>query len=310
MTPPLANPLQPLIDVFEPILVALHDVTGSWGMAIVSLTVVVRAALLPLAIKQYRSMRALAELAPEIKKIQSRFKDDKQRQQQEVMKFYQENKVNPFASCLPILFQLPVFFALFYLLREDLKIEICGDAIPANANLGQITCDAVAEGSAKFLFIPDLTDNATGTVLLALIVLYVGSQLLSSILMMSATVDKTQRMIFIALPFFFIPFIISFPAGLLVYWITTNLWTVAQQYTLRKVYGAPKIPERDPNEPSGLTALFKQATGQASEPASAGNGAPARKKEKAAAGARPAPRASGPPPPSPRKKKKRSGRRR
>jgi YidC/Oxa1 family membrane protein insertase len=306
---PFANVLQPLIDVFEPILVALHDVMGSWGMAIVALTVVVRAALLPLAIKQYRSMRALAELAPEIKKIQNRFKDDKQRQQQEVMRFYQENKVNPFASCLPILFQLPVFFALFYLLREDLKVEICGDAIPQGANLGEITCDAVAPGSANFLFIPDLTDDATGWVLLALIVLYVGSQLLSSILMMSATVDKTQRMIFIALPFFFIPFIINFPAGLLVYWITTNLWTVGQQYALRKIYGAPKVPERDPNEPSGLGALIKQATGQSTE-SSSGNGAPAKKKQKAATGARPATRASGPPPPSPRKKKKRSGRRR
>src|SRR5918992_3336437 len=123
---PLANIFQPLIDVFEPILVFFHDNVGlGWGWSIVALTVVVRALLLPLAIKQYRSMRALQEIAPELKKVQERHRDDKQRQQQEVMKFYQENKVNPFASCLPLIAQLPIFLALFYLLREDLREDIC-----------------------------------------------------------------------------------------------------------------------------------------------------------------------------------------
>ena len=91
---PLANIFQPLIDVFKPVLVFFHDSVGlGWGWAIVALTICVRALLLPLAIKQYRSMKALQEIAPELKKVQERYKDDKQRQQQEVMKFYQENKV-------------------------------------------------------------------------------------------------------------------------------------------------------------------------------------------------------------------------
>ena len=95
-------------------------------------------------------------------------------------------------------------------------------------------------GSAKFLFIPDLTAHATGGVLVVLLVLYVGSQLLSSVLM-SVTADRNQRFIMIALPFVFVPFIQGFPAGLLVYWITTNLWTVGQQYIIRRGAGLPVL---------------------------------------------------------------------
>ncbi|MBJ7520317.1 MAG: membrane protein insertase YidC [Solirubrobacteraceae bacterium] len=307
----LANIFQPLIDIFEPVLVFMHSIVGSWGWAIVLMTVAIRALLLPLAIKQYRSMRALSELAPEIKKLQEKYKDDKQRQQQEMMKFYQENKVNPFASCLPLVAQLPVFLALFYLLQQDLKLEICGDQLRA---AGKATGDALKNttcGSLNppgnpetFLFIPDLTAKATGSVLIILIVLYVTSQLLSSILMPS-TVDKTQRMIFMALPFIFVPFIIGFPAGLILYWITTNLWTVGQQVALRKIYGAPKPPE--PGD-SPFSGLMDQIRGEKKEPAAAtagggGNGSSA----KPTSGPK---KPAGPPPSSPRKKKKRSGRRR
>ena len=103
-----------------------------------------------------------------------------------------------------------------------------------------IACDQVDPGSAKFLFIPDLTAQATGGVLAVLLVLYVGSQLLSSVLM-SVTADRNQRFIMIALPFVFVPFIQGFPAGLLVYWITTNLWTVGQQYIIRRGAGLPVL---------------------------------------------------------------------
>src|SRR5215210_7748074 len=149
----LANIFQPLIDLFKPVLVFFHDSIGfGWGMSIIALTVCVRALLLPLAIKQYRSMKALQEIAPELKKVQDKYKDDKQRQQQEVMKFYQENKVNPFASCLPLVAQLPVFLALYYMLRTDLKHEICGIPLADAANQ---VCDKVDAGSGQFLFIPD-----------------------------------------------------------------------------------------------------------------------------------------------------------
>jgi YidC/Oxa1 family membrane protein insertase len=225
----LANILQPLIDLFEPVLVFFHDTVGfGWGMSIVMLTITIRALLLPLTLKQVKSMRALQQIAPLMKEVQTKYKDDKQRQQQEMMKLYQEHKVNPFASCLPLLAQLPVFIALFYLLQDDLRREICPELQQGGENR---PCGA--SEASEFLFIPDITDNATGGVLITLIVLYVGSQLLSSLLM-SVSADKNQRMIFLALPFIFIPFIINFPAGLLVYWITTNLWTIVQQFIVRR----------------------------------------------------------------------------
>ena len=119
--------LSPLIAVFQAILIFFHDTVGlGWGMAIIALTVLVRIVLLPLTIKQFRSMQALQTLSPQIKDLQAKYKGDKQRLNQEMMKFYQENKVNPFGSCLPLVAQIPVFISLFYMLRAPLKIDICG----------------------------------------------------------------------------------------------------------------------------------------------------------------------------------------
>jgi YidC/Oxa1 family membrane protein insertase len=260
-------------------------------------------------------MKALQEIAPELRKVQEKYKDDKQRQQQEVMKFYQENKVNPLASCLPLVAQLPVFLALYYMLRTGLKEEICG------TRAADVVCEQVDPGSGAFLFIPDLTDKATGWVLVVLIVLYVGSQLLSTILMPS-TIDKTQRMIFMALPFIFVPFIIQFPTGLIVYWITTNLWTVSQQTALRKIMGAPKPPPLNPDgtRPGPFDEIIKQFKRQPEPDASNGGKGKAdeRRKQPASVGtgsSEKAPRTprdpGAKPPPPPRKRtKKRSGRRR
>jgi YidC/Oxa1 family membrane protein insertase len=226
-----------------------------------------------------------------------------------MMRFYQENKVNPFASCLPLLMQMPVFVSLFYMLQKDLRLDVCPDVNPPGTS-NPVPCGTGGEG--QFLFIPDITDKATGGVLVALIVLYVGSQLLSTILMSTAT-DRTQRMIFLALPFVFVIFVINFPAGLLVYWITTNLWTIVQQAIVRKRLG----PMRPPSEDAPMSIMDRMLHRNAAPPPSSpptpseGNGsgggsgsgavkAPPKPKGKAAA----------PPPPSPRKKKKRSGRRR
>jgi YidC/Oxa1 family membrane protein insertase len=292
-----ANPLQPLINAFEWILLRFHDDVGfGWGLSIIAMTVLVRAALLPLTFKQFKSMQALASHAPEMKKLQERFKNDKERLNQEMMKFYRENKINPFASCLPLLAQLPVFLSLYYMLRKDLRYDICPETNPAT-RVNPVPCGK--GGDAGFLFIPDLTDKATGSVLIALIVLYVGSQLLSTLLM-STTTDRTQRMIFLALPFLFVTFIIRFPAGLLLYWITTNLWTIVQQAIIRKRLG----PIRPPGQESGM-GLGELLRG--------GGGGAARKPAAAPAGGGgnpPEGRPTGPPPAPPRRKKKRSGRRR
>src|SRR5918998_33183 len=240
--------LSPLITVFEWILLRFHDLGLGWGMAIIALTVVVRAALLPLTFKQFRSMQSLASHAPEMKKLQERYRNDKERLNQEMMKFYRENKINPFASCLPLLAQLPVFLSLFYMLQDDLRFDICRQ-----------TADPCGPGPASFLFINDLTDKSTGSELVILIVLYIGSQLFSTLLM-STTTDKTQRMIFLALPFVFVIFIINFPAGLLVYWITTNLWTILQQAIIKKRLGPMRPPGQ---EGMGLGELLRGGTSPA-----------------------------------------------
>ena len=119
-------------------------------------------------------MQNMVKFQPEIKRLQERYKGDRERLNQEMMKFYRENKVNPFASCLPLLAQLPVFLALFYMLQKDLRLDICPGINPPGTEDPK-PCGP--DGPAEFLFIPDLTDKATGGVLVTLIVLYVGSQL-------------------------------------------------------------------------------------------------------------------------------------
>jgi YidC/Oxa1 family membrane protein insertase len=326
--PPIANVIQdafsPLITVFEHVMVFIHDhvVGGSWGLSIIGLTILIRAILVPLTFRQLKSMQEMQRLAPQINALKEKYKEDKQRQQQELMKFYQENKINPLASCLPLLMQLPVFVSLFYMLRTDLKKHICGTQLvqffnshPAEAAKYKVAahassvahlptkfvettqCDKVAHGSAKFLFLPDITNKATGVALVVLIVLYVGSQLAST-LIATATADANQRRLMLLLPLVFVVILYRYPAGLLVYWVTTNCWTIAQQYLIKRRMGPPIKPDSVPVEASnGKLSRF-------SRPALSGA---------VAGGGTASPGGDGPaatPPRPPRKKKKRSGRRR
>jgi YidC/Oxa1 family membrane protein insertase len=336
----LLPPVQVIVDLLKPVLIFIHDTLGvSWGFSIVLLTVLVRALMAPLTVKQFKSMQAMVRVAPQLKEIQNKYKEDKQRQQQEVMKFYAEHKINPFASCLPLVAQLPFFIGLFYLLQKDLRFEICEQSAKP--------CGVVdgSNGAEHFLFVPDLTAPAHGWVLVVLIVLYIGSQLLSSILTPS-TGDRNQRMIMYGLPFVFTFFIFKFPAGLLVYWITTNLWTVGQGSILRRKIGPITPPKLEPavaaggvadgrgaGGEGGIGGLFSRITGAMSATAGSGSssgsgsesgprsgsrepertGAKAGTKAaaaKSAAKSVPRPAPAGPPPRPPRKKKKRSGRRR
>jgi YidC/Oxa1 family membrane protein insertase len=197
---------------------------------------------------------------------------------------------------------MPVFISLFYMLRTDLKHDICpgiaGYAAQHGTKVSEVNCNQVDPGSAKFLFIPDLTAKATGGVLITLILLYVGSQLASSLLM-TVSADKNQRRMMIALPLIFVAFIINFPAGLLVYWITTNLWTILQQFIVRRTVGPIMPPKEATATPAGATAVAPASN-------SSGDGKPKAKPEAAAKPKREA----APPPPPRRKKKARSGRRR
>jgi YidC/Oxa1 family membrane protein insertase len=205
------------------------------------------------------------------------------------------------------------------MLRVDLRYDICPN-INHVEDIGKVAAKTCGESpESSFLFIPDLTGRATGLVLVTLIILYVGSQLVSTLLM-SATADKNQRMIFIALPFLFVAFIWQFPAGLLVYWITTNVWTIVQQSIIKKRLG----PLREQVAAAAKEAKEKEKAEEAAQ------GKPAQGKGKGGGGGRALGKLSpsaavaagegatakggggtnGPPPSPPRKKKKRSGRRR
>ena len=308
---PIANIFQPLIDALESVMLFFHDNIGfGWGFSIIFLTIVVRAALIPLTFKQIRSMQAMQRVAPQLKELQAKYKDDKQRLQQETMKFYQENKINPFASCLPLALQMPVFISLFYMLRKDLRHDICPSINPPQV-ANPKPCGA--SDASQFFFIHDITNVAHGGVLITLIVLYVGSQLFSSIFM-STTADRNQRLIMMGLPFFFVPFVIRFPAGLLVYWITTNLWTVGQGLVIRRFSPHP-VPAASAGDggtsrgsPGGLGGLGG-LLGGARAATTPENGRRSKERDEDGASAEKPARAAAPPPP-PRKKKKRSGRRR
>jgi YidC/Oxa1 family membrane protein insertase len=217
-----------LVDIANGVLQFFHDNAGlSWGGAIIALTICTRALLIPLTYKSLKGMRAMQALQPQLKELKEKYKNDQKRMQQEMMRFYQENKVNPFASCIPLLAQVPVFITLFYVLRHELPADI--------------GCKAGECGSeAAFFFINDLTSKATGAELIVLIVLYVGTQLISG-LVSTVTADKSQRMMMLALPFLFTFFVISLPAGLVLYWITTNIWTIGQQYTIQRLVPAPHV---------------------------------------------------------------------
>jgi YidC/Oxa1 family membrane protein insertase len=282
-----SSPLQPLVDICRSILEFWHnligDFEGSWGFAIILLTFTVRLAILPLTFKGVKSMQRLQQLQPEISRLRERYKEDKQRMNQEVMRFYQEQKVNPLGSCLPLALQIPFFIALFQLLRSsEFRHDIAGNP--------------------GFLFIDNLAHKVTQpAVLVTLIVLYIGTQLAST-MVTTLSADKNQQRIMYALPFVFATFIVNFPAGLIVYWITTNVWTVGQQLLVRKLY-----PKPEPIGPRDEEDEQRPARGK---PTGDGAAAEGRPKATASSGAGSGNGGSAKPPPPPRKRKKRSGRRR
>jgi YidC/Oxa1 family membrane protein insertase len=210
---------------------------------------------------------------PEMKAIQQRYKQDKQKRNEELMKFYRDNNVNPAAPCLPLLFQFPVFIALYLVLRHPDDLIQSGD-------------------SRSWLHIvPDITEHAnahwSGYVLL---VIYVCSQLASTYFM-STTMDKTQRTLMMILPVAFVPVLVNFPVGLVIYWVTTNLWTVGQGVVTRRL-----VPRKPPPPPKRSSRTPPKA-----EPEQDG----AKAEEKAAAPQQTAPAA----PKRVRRKKKRKARR-
>ncbi len=254
--------LSPIENVLTEVLIWLHETVGlTWAWSIVALTVLVRILLVPVAIRQIHSMQSLQMHAPEMKAIQQRWKNDRQRQSEELMKFYRENKINPYASCLPLVFQIPIFIALFFVLR-DFEDEVYPDY---GGVLGWLhVVPSITDG---------ITDHWSGYLLL---VVYVVSQLTSTWLMSTQMQSQAQRILFMLLPLIFIPFILEppggtvFPVGLVIYWLTTNLWTTGQGITTRRLMPRPAPPPKR----SSRTPAREAAAGEPA-PAADGDGAPA-----------------------------------
>jgi YidC/Oxa1 family membrane protein insertase len=247
---PLENAVRWLLDRFH------YNLGLPWAWAIVATTIVVRIALVPLTVRQIHSMQALQRHAPEMKAIQQRHKGgDKQKMNEELMRFYKENHINPAASCLPMVAQLPVFFSLYLVLKHFSK------HIPPGSDLSWLH------------FVPNITAKAdshwSGFILLAV---YTLSQIFSSYFM-STTMDKMQRRLLMVLPLIFITVIAHFPTGLVIYWVTTNLWTVGQGLVTRRL--VPKAPAgATPAGPTGPKRSSRTPPAGETGNGSGGNGQP------------------------------------
>jgi YidC/Oxa1 family membrane protein insertase len=270
----LLSILSPVEDILTWTLEEFHTALGlSWAWSVIALTIVVRILLVPLTVRQIHSMQRMQQYLPQMKEIQKRYKTDRRKQNEELMKFYKEHQINPASSCLPILPQIPIFFALYFVLR-DFDEEIY-PKYPASA------LDWLS-------FVPDITANITdhwsGYVLLAV---YVASQVASTWYMPMATTSQAQRYIFLALPFVFALFIINppggaeFPVGLLLYWMTTNLWTVGQGIVTRRLREQmkPAVAKRSSRTPP-KTAQPAPDGAAATEPKGQKPAAPRRVKRK------------------------------
>ena len=244
----VAGILTPLEDLLTWALTNLHDTVGfSWAWSIVALVVIVRMLLVPLTVRQIHSMQNLQAHAPEMKKIQSQYKHDRQRMNQELMAFYKENQINPAASCLPIVAQIPVFIGLFFVLK-GFEREI----LPQ-----------YPDSSLEWLNLINITDNTKIGWGPLLVVCYALSQLTSSFLM-STTMQPAQRALMLILPIAFIPFVLNFPSGLMLYWLTTNLWTTGQGLITRRL-----TPKREPPpKKSSRTPAKSEAPAPAATPKS------------------------------------------
>lgn len=242
---------EPLYDAVSWIILTFHtgfDSLGmspswSWCLAIVFLVVLIRILLIPLFVKQIKSMRAMQQLQPEIKKIQQRYKGDRERTSQELMKLYKEHNTNPLASCFPILAQAPIFFALYQVLNKVSKEQAIGVLDLEDVRSAR---DAVFLGAGlddKFMG----ADSFTVQIVTILMILAMsGSQFWTQRQLMTKNMPaasmeaspfmRQQKVMMYLFPIMFAVFGINFPVGVLLYWLVSNFWSMGQQmYVIRRM---------------------------------------------------------------------------
>jgi len=233
-------------DIILQVLVFLYNGVGDYGVAIVLLTIAMRIVLTPIMWKQTKSMLELQKVQPKIKALQEKYKNDKEKQQEELMKFYQENKVNPFGGCLPLFAQMPIFIALYGVLGGHAT-----DKGPTFAKYLMSLPEAAQEAAKHFwIILPDLTKmpsqvwstgmqaGGAGSAILAVlpyaifVILFGISVWLPQYLM---TTDPTQRRTGTYMAVFMLYVGWISPAGVLVYWVTSSAWQVGQQLITQRI---------------------------------------------------------------------------
>ena len=223
----------------------------AWGLSIVGLTAVVRALLIPLFVRQIHAQRGLQLLQPQIKEIQKRYKDDRNKQSEELMKLYRETGTNPFSSCLPIIAQMPIFFALFRVIQYGIAQQEPVGALTKELSVqaSQATIFG-APISATFMSTDELSVRIVTVVMILLMTastFFTQRQLM--VKNMPAGQDnplmQQQKILLYVFPLMFAVFGINFPIGVLIYWLTTNLWTAGQQYYVIRRNPAPGSPAYD-----------------------------------------------------------------
>jgi YidC/Oxa1 family membrane protein insertase len=299
--------LNPLYNLVSGIIVLFHNLLSplfgpnsgvTWSLSIMGLVVIIRIVLIPLFVKQIKSQRALTALQPQMKEIQKKYKDDRQKQSEEMMKLYKEHKTNPLASCFPILAQAPIFFALFTVLNGIAAKTDAGVSAPIAR--GFLKGDYLTSAAQAEFFGAKISQTFLGSddIKVKLVTVFL-------IFLMSATTFTTQRQLMtkgmpkmdsknnmmlqqqkIMLYLFPVIFAISgvnFPVGVLIYWSTTNFWTWGQQYYVIKRNPTPGSPafeelerkrakksgivEPDPNDPSApSTSPIEEVKGQREQP--------------------------------------------
>jgi YidC/Oxa1 family membrane protein insertase len=239
--------------------IGLPEESGwTWALSIVGLVIVIRIILIPLFVKQIKASRGLQLIQPEVKKIQEKYKGktdqaSRQAMTQETMALYRERGTNPFASCLPILLQAPIFFALFRVLNG-----LSGIASGKNDTIGPLSRDLASQAESSTLFGAQLSDTFLRTESLSTKILTV-----ILIILMSATTFTTQRQLMMKnmpasaldnpfaqqqklllyiLPVVFAVSGVNFPIGVLIYWLTTNVWSMGQQFYVIRRMPAPGSP--------------------------------------------------------------------
>lgn len=261
----LGTMMGPLYTAVSAILVGFHwlltalgmnaDWGGTWALSIVLLTVVIRTALIPLFVRQINSARNMQLIQPKVKELNEKYGHDRERLGQETMKLYKEEGVNPMASCLPLLLQMPIFLALFYVLNSVSRTpdQALGYFFQSNPALAESLHNATIFGAQLSATFMPMTNGfgATQWVTATLVVLMTGVLFMTQLQLtrknmppdaLTGPMAQQQKMMLYVFPLMYLFMGVNIPIGVLVYWLTTNLWTMGQQYILIHNNPAPNTP--------------------------------------------------------------------